>query len=212
MVCSMYRVGGGGGGRGAAGAAAPAGDAGGGRAGGNGRAGAPVVAGGAPAAAGRGDGPNLDRPLAPAESSIGSPEAMGAHRDAILEAIDVAAANYVPNVFLTAGSRRLDVGIDYARGAENAVAFCNSVKARAESKGVTLCMEFLNSKGYASAPMMLFDHMAWGVDVCKKRGDSLRGYSMTFSTRRSWKASSSKRFGTTSNTLVTSIPAACRAT
>ena len=168
MVCSMYRVGGGGGGRGAAGAAAPAGDAIGGRAGGNGRAGAPVVGGGAPAAAGRGDGPNLDRPLAPAETSIGSPEAMGAHRDAILEAIDVAAANDVPNIFLTAGSRRLDVGIDYARGADNAVAFCNSVKARAESKGVTLCMEFLNSKGYASAPMMLFDHMAWGVDVCKR--------------------------------------------
>ena len=169
MVCSMYRVGGGGGGRGAAGAAAPAGDAIGGRAGGNGRAGAPVVGGGAPAAAGRGDGPNLDRPLAPAETSIGSPEAMGAHRDAILEAIDVAAANDVPNIFLTAGSRRLDVGIDYARGADNAVAFLHTaVKGRAEEKGVTLVIELLNSKGFAAPAMSMFDHMAWGVDMCKR--------------------------------------------
>jgi hydroxypyruvate isomerase len=42
------------------------------------------------------------------------------------------------------------------------------VKAHAEDKGVTLCMEILNSKGLAAPPMSIFDHMAWGVDVIKR--------------------------------------------
>jgi hydroxypyruvate isomerase len=91
---------------------------------------------------------------------------MGAYRQTILEGIDVAAANGIPNVFLSAGSRRAD--LDYAQGAENSVAFCNAVKGRAEEKGVTLVIEFLNSKGFAAPAMSMFDHMAWGVDVCKR--------------------------------------------
>ena len=34
---------------------------------------------------------------------------MGVYRDAILEGIDVAAANGIPNVILLAGSRRADL-------------------------------------------------------------------------------------------------------
>ena len=44
--------------------------------------------------------------------------------------------------------------------------FLNKVKAHAEDKGVTICMELLNSK--VNHRDYMFDHMAWGVDVMKR--------------------------------------------
>ena len=88
-------------------------------------------------------------------------------------AIDDAAANAVPNIITFSGNRNAGArgtppvpDIPDAQGADNCVAFLNKVKAQAEDKGVTLCMEYLNSKvnhrGY------MFDHIAWGVDVMKR--------------------------------------------
>jgi hydroxypyruvate isomerase len=78
-------------------------------------------------------------------------------------AIDESAANGVPSVIALAGERR---GIDDAEGADNCVAFFNAVKAHAEDKQVTICLEYLNSK--VNHKDYMFDHMAWGVDVMKR--------------------------------------------
>src|SRR5262245_43468465 len=78
-------------------------------------------------------------------------------------AIDEAAANAVPNVITFSGNRR---GLDDRVGADNCVAFLNRVKAQAEDKGVTICMELLNSK--VNHRDYMFDHMAWGVDVVSR--------------------------------------------
>jgi hydroxypyruvate isomerase len=78
-------------------------------------------------------------------------------------AIDEAAAANVPNVITFSGNRR---GMDDRVGADNCVAFLNKIKARAEDKGVTLCMELLNSK--VNHKDYMFDHMSWGVDVMQR--------------------------------------------
>jgi hydroxypyruvate isomerase len=77
--------------------------------------------------------------------------------------IDEAAANGVPNVITFSGNRR---GMDDRAGADNCVAFLNRVKTQAEDKGVTICMELLNSK--VNHKDYMFDHMAWGVDVVSR--------------------------------------------
>ena len=48
-----------------------------------------------------------------------------------------------PTLLLVGGQRR---GMSNAEGADNAVAFLNRIKARAEDKGVTICLEVMNSK------------------------------------------------------------------
>ncbi len=77
--------------------------------------------------------------------------------------LDEAAAAGVPNIITFSGNRR---GMDDRVGADNCVAFLNKVKAQAEDKGVTICMEFLNSK--VNHKDYMFDHIAWGVDVMKR--------------------------------------------
>ena len=78
-------------------------------------------------------------------------------------AIDEAAANGVPNVITFSGNRR---GMDDREGADNCVAFLNRLKAQAEDKSVTICMEYLNSK--VNHKDYMFDHIAWGVDVMQR--------------------------------------------
>jgi hydroxypyruvate isomerase len=75
-------------------------------------------------------------------------------------AIDESSAAKVPNVITFSGNRR---GMDDRLGADNCVAFLNKVKAQAEDKGVTICMELLNSK--VNHKDYMFDHIGWGVDV-----------------------------------------------
>jgi len=87
-----------------------------------------------------------------------------ARLDASLRAaIDESAAAQVPNIITFSGNRR---GMDDQVGADNCVAFLNKVKAQAEDKGVTICMELLNSK--VNHRDYMFDHMSWGVDVMKR--------------------------------------------
>ena len=102
----------------------------------------------------------------PGWEAIGMKEAMGGYLTALHEGIDVAAANGFPNIILMAGAR--NASLSYEQGADNAVAFCNAVKSHAEEKSVTLCIEYLNSKGLQSPVNSMFDRMAWGVDVVKR--------------------------------------------
>lgn len=78
-------------------------------------------------------------------------------------AIDEAAANGVPNIIALAGERK---GLSEVEGADNCVTFFNAVKAHAEDKQVTICLEYLNSK--VNHKDYMFDHIAWGVDVMKR--------------------------------------------
>ncbi len=77
--------------------------------------------------------------------------------------IDECAANGVPNIITFSGNRR---GMDDREGADHCVAFLNRIKAHAEDQGVTVCMEYLNSK--VNHKDYMFDHIAWGVDVMKR--------------------------------------------
>ena len=52
------------------------------------------------------------------------------------------------------------------QGIENSVKFFNQIKALAEDKSVTLCLELLNSK--VNHPDYQCDHTKWGVEVCKR--------------------------------------------
>ena len=84
------------------------------------------------------------------------------------ETIDVCAANGCPNMISVGGQRR---GMSYEEGADNAVAMLNRVKRHAEDKGVTICLENMNSK--YKDPLFgredqICDHVAWGIDVCKR--------------------------------------------
>ena len=77
--------------------------------------------------------------------------------------LDKAAANGVPNVITFSGNR---AGMADAEAIDNCVLFLNKVKAHAEDKGVTICMEYLNSK--VNHPDYQFDNMAFGAEVCKR--------------------------------------------
>jgi hydroxypyruvate isomerase len=82
--------------------------------------------------------------------------------------IDQCATNGWPNFITVGGERR---GIGSEDGKDRAAALLDRVKAHAEDKGVTICIEVVNSKytdpefGRADA---IFDHLAWGVDLCKR--------------------------------------------
>ncbi len=82
--------------------------------------------------------------------------------------IDECAAGGCPNIITVGGQRK---GMSDAEGADNAVVFLNRIKARAEDKGVTICMEVMNSKlqdpGLGRKDQMC-DHLSWAVDVVKR--------------------------------------------
>ena len=77
--------------------------------------------------------------------------------------IDLAAAAGCPNVITLSGNRR---GMPDEEGAANSVLFLNKVKAQAEDKRVTICLELLNSK--VNHKDYMCDHTAWGVGVMKQ--------------------------------------------
>ena len=65
----------------------------------------------------------------------------------------------MPNLITFSGNR---AGTSDAEGADNCIAFLNRVKAQAEDKGGTICMEYLNSK--VNHKDYMFDHFACAVD------------------------------------------------
>ena len=82
------------------------------------------------------------------------------------KSIDNCVAAGCPTLIALPGERR---GMAWEEAADNTVAIFNRVKGYAEQKGVTLCMEITNSKVVADQRTdQTFNHLAWGVDVCKK--------------------------------------------
>ena len=82
--------------------------------------------------------------------------------------IDVCAANGCPDLITFSGNRggQTPAAISDTEGADNCVAFLNKVKAHAEDKNVTICMELLNSK--VDHKDYMCDKSAWGIEVCKR--------------------------------------------
>jgi hydroxypyruvate isomerase len=87
---------------------------------------------------------------------------------AMHEEIDLCASNGWPNIITVGGERR---GMSDEEGRAHCAALLNRVKAHAEDKGVTICIEVVNSKytdpalGRADA---IFDHLEWGAEVCRR--------------------------------------------
>src|SRR6266550_824511 len=96
------------------------------------------------------------------------PELHDAIEKSMHEEIDLCASNGWPNIITVGGERR---GIGYEEGKAHCAALLNRVKAHAEDKGVTICIEVVNSKyqdpefGRADA---IFDRLEWGADVCRR--------------------------------------------
>ena len=74
-----------------------------------------------------------------------------------------AAAAGVPNVIAMSGNRK---GMSDSEGMGNCVTGLNRCKKMAEDKGVTICMELLNSK--INHRDYMCDHTVWGVEVMKR--------------------------------------------
>ncbi|MDX2178690.1 MAG: TIM barrel protein [Bryobacteraceae bacterium] len=77
--------------------------------------------------------------------------------------IDQTAAAGGVSVIALSGNRR---GMSDEEGQDNCVTFLNKVKAHAEDKGITICMELLNSK--VNHPDYQCDRTKWGVEMCKR--------------------------------------------
>jgi hydroxypyruvate isomerase len=79
--------------------------------------------------------------------------------------IDATSAAGFPNVISFPGNRR---GIADDVGIENTVTALKQIVGYAEKKKVTIMLEYLNSK--VNHKDYMFDHTAWGVEVCKRVG------------------------------------------
>jgi hydroxypyruvate isomerase len=79
------------------------------------------------------------------------------------ENIPRAAENGCPNVITFSGNRK---GMGDEEAWENSALLLKKVAPLAEDKGVTICMELLNSK--VNHPDYHCDHTAWGVQLCQR--------------------------------------------
>ncbi len=92
-----------------------------------------------------------------------------ANHEACLEAIgagiDAAAEAGFPNVITFSGNRN---GMSDSEGLENCVTALRQIVGRAERKGVTICMELLNSR--VDHADYMADNMPWLVDLVDRVG------------------------------------------
>jgi hydroxypyruvate isomerase len=124
--------------------------------------GAPAGAGPAGAAAGGGGG----RGRGPAGPKIIDKDQHDHFVQIYSDTIDLAAQNGFPNVILTTGTRGTT---SEEENADALVALLNSLKARAEDKGVTLCTELISSN--VTQPLenrYQGDHGAWLFGVMQR--------------------------------------------
>ena len=85
--------------------------------------------------------------------------------DALRKGIDLAAEAKVPNLVCFSGNR---AGMSDEEGLENCARGLVQLAGQAEKKGVTLCVELLNSK--VDHKDYMCDHTAWGAALVKKVG------------------------------------------
>jgi len=85
--------------------------------------------------------------------------------EGLRKAIDFAAEQGFPNVITFSGNRK---GMSDDEGARNCIEGLKLVAGHAEAKGVTICMELLNSK--LDHQDYMCDRTEWGVEVCKGVG------------------------------------------
>jgi hydroxypyruvate isomerase len=84
---------------------------------------------------------------------------------ALQKGIELAAQAGVPNIVCFSGNRE---GMSDEEGLENCARGLKQIAGQAEAKGVTLCMELLNSK--VDHKDYMCDHTAWGAALVKKVG------------------------------------------
>ncbi len=80
----------------------------------------------------------------------------------LIQNITLASEGGMPNVIITFATKQ---GQPDAEGIENSVALLKRIKAVAEDKNVTICMELFNSK--VNHPDAFADHTQKLVDICK---------------------------------------------
>jgi len=85
--------------------------------------------------------------------------------DQMLASIELAAANGIPALICFSGNRK---GVSEEEGRDNCIEGLRRVIGAAEEKGITVCMELLNSK--VNHKDYQCDRVAWGVEVCKGVG------------------------------------------
>ena len=85
--------------------------------------------------------------------------------EALRKGIDLAADAGVPNIVCFSGNRE---GMSDAEGLENCAKGLGQIASQAEKKGVTLCVELLNSK--VDHKDYMCDHTAWGAALVRKVG------------------------------------------
>ncbi|HIE52190.1 MAG TPA: twin-arginine translocation signal domain-containing protein [Armatimonadetes bacterium] len=83
--------------------------------------------------------------------------------DELLKNIELAVQYEIPSLICFSGNRR---GLSDEEGIEITAEGLSRVAQAAEEKGVTLCLELLNSK--VNHPDYQCDHTWWGVEVCKR--------------------------------------------
>lgn len=83
----------------------------------------------------------------------------------IKEMIDFASREGLPSVLCFSGNRK---GMDDESGLKNAARGIKRFIGHAEQKGVTVCLELLNSK--VDHHDYMADHTQWGVDLCREVG------------------------------------------
>lgn len=81
----------------------------------------------------------------------------------LLENIELAAQHGIPNLICFSGNRK---GLSDEEGLENTAEGLARVAKVAERKGITLCLELLNSK--VDHPDYQCDRTWWGIEVCKR--------------------------------------------
>lgn len=97
------------------------------------------------------------------EKGLNRVENHGPILDALDKGIDLAAEAEVPSIVCLSGNRG---GMSDEEGLENCARALRQITPHAERKGVTLCMELLNSK--VDHKDYMADHTAWGVGVCQR--------------------------------------------
>ena len=93
---------------------------------------------------------------------LNNPENHDRIEDELLANIDLAAANDIPALICFSGNRE---GRSAEEGRDNTIAGLQRVTKAAEAKGITLCIELLNSK--VNHPDYQCDSTPWGVEVCR---------------------------------------------